>query len=101
MRSRVMPGSSVTMERRVPVRRLNNVDLLTLGRPAMTINGNCDCSGIWIHESRIACEGGLHPHYFSMSAAKGRARHSLRVLADKKRLRIYARGLGDIWILSS
>src|SRR2546426_619827 len=72
MRSRVIPGSSVTMDRRVPVRRLNNLDLPTFGLPAMTINGNCDGSDIWIHKSRIACEGGLHPHYFSMSAATTR-----------------------------
>src|SRR5580658_1995275 len=40
MRSRVMPGSLVTMERRVPVRRLNSVDLPTLGRPTITIDGS-------------------------------------------------------------
>src|SRR5580658_4103653 len=40
MRSRVMPGSSVTMERRVPVRRLKSVDLPTLGRPTMTSDGS-------------------------------------------------------------
>src|ERR1700723_2239055 len=40
MRSRVMPGSFVTMERRVPVRRLKSVDLPTLGRPTITIDGN-------------------------------------------------------------
>ncbi len=45
MRSRVMPGSLVTMERRVPVRRLKRVDLPTLGRPTMTIEGCADCAG--------------------------------------------------------
>src|SRR5271166_2033838 len=35
MRSRVMPGSSPTMERREPVRRLKSVDLPTLGRPTI------------------------------------------------------------------
>src|ERR1700675_2158424 len=40
MRSRVMPGSFVTIERRVPVRRLNKVDLPTLGRPTMTMDGS-------------------------------------------------------------
>src|ERR1700739_3733475 len=40
MRSRVMPGSLVTMERRVPVRRLKRVDLPTLGRPTMTRDGS-------------------------------------------------------------
>src|SRR5271168_3102623 len=42
MRSRVMPGSLVTMERRVPVRRLNSVDLPTLGRPTITIDGRLE-----------------------------------------------------------
>src|ERR1700738_998675 len=36
IRSRVMPGSLVTMERRVPVRRLKRVDLPTFGRPTIT-----------------------------------------------------------------
>src|SRR5579859_7310795 len=40
MRSRVMPGSLVTMERRVPVKRLNRVDLPTLGRPTITRDGS-------------------------------------------------------------
>src|SRR5208282_3053159 len=40
MRSRVMPGSFVTIDRRVPVRRLNSVDLPTLGRPTMTMDGS-------------------------------------------------------------
>ena len=39
MRSRVMPGSSPTMERREPVRRLKSVDLPTLGRPQMAKTG--------------------------------------------------------------
>src|SRR5271156_5348989 len=42
MRSRVMPGSFVTIERRVPVRRLNSVDLPTLGRPTITIDGSLE-----------------------------------------------------------
>src|ERR1700728_1825798 len=40
MRSRVIPGSLVTIERRVPVRRLNSVDFPTLGRPTITIDGS-------------------------------------------------------------
>src|SRR5271156_7083036 len=40
MRSRVMPGSLVTIERRVPVRRLKSVDFPTFGRPTITIDGN-------------------------------------------------------------
>src|SRR5579859_3008745 len=34
-----MPGSLVTIERRVPVRRLKRVDLPTLGRPTITRDG--------------------------------------------------------------
>src|SRR5271168_2089354 len=40
--SRMMPGSLVTMGRRVPVRRLNSVDLPTLGRPTITMDGNLE-----------------------------------------------------------
>src|SRR5579862_2301937 len=40
MRSRVIPGSSVTIERRVPVSRLKIVDLPTLGRPIITTDGS-------------------------------------------------------------
>src|SRR5205807_537825 len=40
MRSRVMPGSLVTMERRVPVKRLKSADLPTLGRPTITRDGS-------------------------------------------------------------
>src|SRR5215831_20722 len=52
MRSRVMPGSLVTMERRVPVKRLKSVDLPTLGRPTITSDGiravmNFRCSAIF------------------------------------------------------
>src|SRR5438093_7711541 len=43
MRSRVIPGSSVTMERRCPMIRLNTVDLPTLGRPTMAIRGRGEC----------------------------------------------------------
>ena len=35
-----MPGSSPTMERRLPVRRLKSVDLPTLGRPQMAKTGS-------------------------------------------------------------
>ena len=44
MRSRVMPGSSPTMERREPVRRLKSVDLPTLGRPTMAMSGRLELS---------------------------------------------------------
>ena len=40
MRSRVMPGSSPTMERRSPVMRLKSVDFPTLGRPTITTVGS-------------------------------------------------------------
>ena len=40
MRSRVIPGSSVTIARRVPVRRLKSVDLPTFGRPTITSDGS-------------------------------------------------------------
>src|SRR5580693_3164964 len=39
MRSRVIPGSSPTIERRDSVSRLNSVDLPTLGRPTMAKTG--------------------------------------------------------------
>jgi hypothetical protein len=35
-----MPGSSVTMERRCPMSRLNNVDFPTFGRPTMAMRGS-------------------------------------------------------------
>src|SRR4051812_41908104 len=34
-----MPGSSVTMDRRCPMMRLNNVDLPTFGRPTIAMRG--------------------------------------------------------------
>ena len=40
MRSRVMPGSSPTIDRRLPVSRLKSVLLPTLGRPTMATSGN-------------------------------------------------------------
>src|SRR6185437_8201792 len=40
MRSRVMPGSSPTMERRVRVSRLKSVDLPTFGRPTIATKGH-------------------------------------------------------------
>ena len=39
MTSRVVPGTGVTMARRVRVIRLNSVDLPTLGRPINTTSG--------------------------------------------------------------
>src|SRR5579862_5313889 len=40
MRSRVIPGSSPTIDRRLPVIRLNSVLLPTLGRPTIATSGN-------------------------------------------------------------
>src|SRR5215471_8254004 len=37
-----MPGSSVTIERRWPMRRLNKVDLPMLGRPTIAMSGSED-----------------------------------------------------------
>src|SRR5690349_6166788 len=42
MRSRVIPGSSPTMERRCPMIALNRVDLPTFGRPTITTEGRED-----------------------------------------------------------
>src|ERR1700677_580615 len=46
MRSRVMPGSLPTIERRLPVRRLSSVDLPTLGRPTMATSGSVPAAGL-------------------------------------------------------
>ncbi len=40
MRSRVIPGSSPTIDRRLPVSRLKSVLLPTLGRPTMATRGS-------------------------------------------------------------
>src|ERR1700687_5422150 len=42
-----MPDSLVTMERRVPVKRLKSVDLPTLGRPTMTSDGRRSAMSSW------------------------------------------------------
>src|SRR5213078_2293590 len=42
MRSRVIPGSSVTMERRWLIKRLKSLDLPTFGRPTIAMSGNED-----------------------------------------------------------
>ena len=44
MRSRVIPGSSPTIDRREPVSRLNSVLLPTFGRPHTAINGSARAS---------------------------------------------------------
>src|ERR1700674_2684620 len=45
MRSRVIPGSLVTIERRVPVSRLKIVDFPTFGRPTITTDGSVSVIG--------------------------------------------------------
>src|SRR5258708_4562057 len=50
IRSRVMPGSSPTMERRCPVIRLKRVDFPTLGLPTMTTVGMA--FDMILHDSR-------------------------------------------------
>src|ERR1700687_2944656 len=42
-----MPDSLVTIERRVPVKRLKSVDLPTLGRPTMTSDGRRSAMSSW------------------------------------------------------
>src|SRR5262245_32170786 len=41
MRSRVIPGSSPTIDRRDPTSRLKSVDLPTFGRPTIANVGGC------------------------------------------------------------
>src|SRR6266567_3399529 len=52
MRSRVIPGSLVTMARRVPVKRLKSVDLPTLGRPTMTRDGSRSAISFWAEHTK-------------------------------------------------
>src|SRR5688572_15998277 len=46
MRSRVIPGSAVTIDRRLPIRRLKRVDFPTLGRPTTAIKWCASAGGI-------------------------------------------------------
>src|SRR5712664_1910642 len=68
MRSRVMPGSLVTMERRVPVKRLKSVDLPTLGRPTMTRDGRRSGISSWAGRTMGAAAGRVT---FQCSAFRG------------------------------
>src|SRR5271170_1470683 len=54
MRSRVIPGSSPTIDRRDPVSRLNSVLLPTLGRPHTAISGSARASALSV--SVTICE---------------------------------------------
>ncbi len=56
MRSRVIPGSSPTMDRRCPVIRLNKVDLPTFGRPTITTVGVS--FGMCFHDISVARKHG-------------------------------------------
>ena len=67
MRSRVMPGSSPTMERREPVRRLKSVDLPTLGRPQMAMRGRRGSSA----ESAVEVERTLGGEEFGFAPGTG------------------------------
>src|SRR5262245_19135357 len=79
MRSRVMPGSSVTMDRRCPMIRLNRVDLPTFGRPTMAIsgegefmtgsNGNFGCriSDVGFGERSVSCWADRNPNLVPLS----------------------------------
>src|SRR5689334_4012820 len=52
MRSRVMPGSSPTIDRRERRMALNRVDLPTLGRPTMTTEG---CADTYLNHRTPCC----------------------------------------------
>src|SRR5581483_11098629 len=74
-RSRVTPGSSETMAARLRVRRLNSVDLPTLGRPTKATTGFM----------RALCLRGASAALFLRQSESGqRSRHT----ADEKRLAI-------------
>src|ERR1700736_5821874 len=77
MRSRVMPGSLVTIERRVPVRRLNRVDLPTLGRPTITRLGSFSMFGVDKTLARLQVD--------ALGAAQSRASTFVRSLAALRR----------------
>src|SRR5215475_1819804 len=53
MRSRVMPGSSVTIDRRCPINRLNSVDLPTFGRPTIAMRGKGSITKTFFKISRL------------------------------------------------
>src|SRR5215467_7831183 len=53
MRSRVIPGSSVTIDRRCPINRLNSEDLPTFGRPIIAISGRESITKTFFKISRL------------------------------------------------
>src|SRR5436190_10554517 len=79
MRSRVMPGSSVTSARRGPMIRLKRVDLPTFGRPTMAISGRgefmkgsngifgCRISDVGFGERLIARRADRNPNLVPLS----------------------------------
>ena len=75
MRSRVMPGSSPTMERREPVRRLKSVDLPTLGRPQMAMSGRrrLEAAGFEVRSSwRESCSASRQARISARGSGSGR-----------------------------
>src|SRR5713226_7921167 len=100
MRSRVIPGSLVTMERRVPVKRLKSVDLPTLGRPTMTSDGRS--SGIGLCDGRpmgavarnaiFQCSAflftrveGVHPRHFFIDVKGKDLQNCISKMFDSRR----------------
>src|ERR1700721_3742318 len=65
MRSRVIPGSSPTIDRRLPVSRLNSVDFPTFGRPTMAMTGAS------VETVRRASAGTRPSRIASLGAASG------------------------------
>src|ERR1700737_757454 len=81
MRSRVMPGSLVTMERRVPVRRLNSVDLPTLGRPTMTSDGRFWVMGLVV--TAALCVSGLSAQTTNVAYSGGERKSNSKFKVEK------------------
>jgi len=71
----VIPGSSLTMERRWPIRRLNNVDLPTFGRPTIAMSGNGDgmkySLSFWTIAHQIVMDLNCLPSIYSGISEKG------------------------------
>src|SRR6266478_7822739 len=87
MRSRVMPGSLVTMARRVPVKRLKSVDLPTLGRPRMTRDGR-------VVVMKLSGGAVLHCNVSRRATKAAKARTRRRdLVAEKYKGRVSERGV--------
>src|SRR4030088_690378 len=70
MRSRVIPGSSPTIDRRDPVSRLNSVLLPTFGRPQTAISGSSRASALSV--SVTICEASSSTSRQSSSSIRSR-----------------------------